>query len=259
MNVAEAFCRVRPVISHTPMEQKAKFTTPGGSLTTAKNPNSPPIVIVEKYDLTGVQVHCDFDFSRRQLEDVNVRLHAEGFPSIQKRSRRVRWASQSDVGDYWDFYIESQTLGDDEESGPSVHFVLEASKPRMDVPIPYRRSRRVLNRAGTLIGALAQQSSAQQFDCQVTWHPAPDASFFSDVLPVGNAFPEGSVIEEISGVIGGSTDRTTKFMVDRVGSDPPLYHVWAAFPRLLTINPEILVEAASFGSSLLDDINVWEN
>lgn len=171
----------------------------------------------------------------------------------------MRWAAQSDVGDYWNFYIEAQTLGDEEDADPSVHFVLDAYKSRREVPSPYRRSSRVLNRAGTLIGALAQQSATHQFDCQVTWHPTPTAPFFPDVLPVGDAFPEGSAIEEISGVVGGNADQTIKFMVDRVRNDPVMYHVWVSFPRLLTIDAEILVEAASGGSSLMDDINVWEN
>ena len=110
--------------------------TPGDSLTTAGKPNIPPVKITEGHDLTGVFVHYDFDFSSQQLQNINTELLAVGSPPIRRGSRRVHWATQSDIGDYWDFYIDVQALRDEENAPPTVHFVLNASKPKGGNPIP---------------------------------------------------------------------------------------------------------------------------
>lgn len=232
---------------------------PGDSLTTAGNPTTPPVKITEGHDLTSVLVHYDFDFSSQQLQDINAELLAVGAPPLRRASRRAHWASQSDIGDHWDFYIDAQVLGDEEDAYPTVHFVLNASKPRVGTPIPYRRSSRAHNRARATIKVLAEHAPPQQFDCQVTWHPMPVTPFFTDMLPVDHDFPDHSTINEITGVVGSNPDRSIRFMVDRVETEPSMYHVWVTFSRHLTLDPDILDQAASYGSSLLDEINVWEN
>ena len=92
----------------------------------------------------------------------------------------------------------------------------------------------------------------------MTWHSSPDSWLLPQVLPLTPDFPEGSSIQEISGVTGGSTDGTVKFLVDKVGTDPMTFHVWLAFKRHLTLSQKVMTEAISQGISMLENISMWE-
>ena len=71
-------------------------------------------------------------------------------------------------------------------------------------------------------------------------------------------FPEESAIQEISGVIGGSVDRTVKFVVERVVNDPMMFHIWLGFKHELLISHNVMVEAITLGVSKLEHIGLWE-
>ena len=110
-----------------------------------------------------------------------------------------------------------------------------------------------------MVEALSQEKLAPRFDCSLIWHSSPRAWLLPEILPLNTRFPEGSVIQEISGVAGGSIDGTVKFVVDRISTEPTMFHVWLVFQYQQTLTPEILTQAISHGSSMLENINMWEN
>lgn len=222
-------------------------------------PNLPPIDIIERHGLTEVQVHCDVQFSEEQLASINTNLHEMGQPPIRNRKRRLRWATSREDGGYWEFHIETYTIADKQENSPTLHLQVGAHKLIRDVPTVHLRSTRTSWRIKTLVETLSQEKLASRFDCSLIWHSLPRAWLLPEILPLNARFPEGSVIQEISGVAGGSIDGTVKFVVDRISTNPIMFHVWLAFQYQQALTPKILTQVVSHGSSMLENINMWEN
>ena len=223
-------------------------------MATAGSSNPPPIQVKEERGLTEIQVHCDIEVSDEQLANINSRLQCSGLPPIESRRRRLRWAIPGDDGGFWEFRIELYIL---EREPRSLHFMINGDKLRT-TPSAHRRSRRTVQRASALANALFREEVKTDVDCSATWHSSPDSWLLPNVLPLNPPFPENSVIQEISGVIGGSTDGTVRFLVDRASTDPMLFHVWLGFKHELLLSPKVMVEAIDQGVSILEDINLWE-
>ena len=184
-------------------------------MATAGSPNPPPIYITEEHGLTEFQVHCDLDLSDEQLESINSSLGVAGIPSISNRRRQLRWATPSESGGFWEFRIELYRLsGRDRESQP-LHIMMVGDKVVRTEPTAYRRSRRSAERIMAVVDALSQEYLKMELDCSLTWHSSSDSWPLPIVLPLNPQFPVGSAIQEITGVIGGSTDDAVKFVVDR--------------------------------------------
>ena len=227
-------------------------------MATVGGPNSPPIYVIEERGLTEAQIHCDIELSRVQLESINSSLQDVGQSQIGSRKRQLRWATQVEAGVFWDFRTEFHTLSGRDRESPSLHFLLVGDKVVRTEPSAYRRSLRTVERVRTFLNALFQEKLEVEFDCSVTWHSSPESWLLPTVLPLDPRFPERCAIQEISGVIGGSTDGAVKFVVDRVATDPMMFHIWLGFKQELSLSPMILAEAAAQGASMLDDINLWE-
>jgi hypothetical protein len=225
---------------------------------TAGDLNPPPVHITEKHGLTEVQIHCDLDLSDAQLARINANLDSAGLSPIRDRRRELRWATLGEEGGFWDFRIELYTLSGRAEGPRPLHISMIGSKASRTEPTPYRRSRRTVERIRALVNALSQENLKAEFDCNLTWHSSPDSSLLPSVLPVNASFPEESVIQEITGVIGGNPDGNVRFVVDRVAHDPLMFHVWLGSKHELSLSPQVMVEAVTKGVSMMKDINVWD-
>ena len=227
-------------------------------MATAGGPNPPPIHVIEEHGLTEISVHCDVALSEAQLGRINSSLQEAGLPPVGNRKRRLRWATPGEGGGFWEFRIELFTLSERSDESLSMHFMMVGDKVARREPTAYRRSRGTVERIRALVDSLFQEQLTAESECSMTWHSSPESWLLPMVLPLNPDFPEESTIQEISGVVGGSTDGAVKFVVDRVGTDPMTFHVWLAFKRDLTLSQKVMVEAISQGISMLEDINLWE-
>ena len=226
-------------------------------MATPGTPAPPPIHITEEHGLTEVQVHCDIELSNAQLESIDSRLRGARIPSIDSRRRQLRWATPSEDSGFWEFRIEFYTLsGRDSETQP-LHIMVVGNKVVRTEPTTYRRSRRTTERIRAVVDALSLEHLKEELDCSLTWHSSSDSWPLPLVLPLTPQFPEGSAIQEITGVIGGSSDDAVKFVVDRAGTDPMMFHIWLGFKYELTLSSKVIVEAIAQGVSMLEDINLW--
>ena len=228
-------------------------------MATAGSPNPPPVHITEEHGLTEAQVHCDLDLSEAQLASINSKLQSAGIPLIRDRKRELRWATPGEEGGFWDFRIELYTLPGRDEESRSLHILVVGNKASRTEPTLYRRSRRTVERIRALVNALFQENLKAEFDCNLTWHSSPDSWLLPLVLPLNPSFREESIIQEITGVIGGSSDGNVRFVVDRVAHDPMTFHVWLGSKHELSLSPQVVVEAVTKGASILQDINLWDN
>ena len=227
-------------------------------MATVGGPNPPPIHITEEHGLTEAQVHCDLDISETQLASINSSLQGAGLPPIRSRRRELRWAIPGDEGGFWEFRIGLYTLSGRGEESPSLHILMACNKSVRTEPTAYRRSHRTVERIRTLVDALFQEDLKAELDCSMTWHSSPDSWLLPLVLPLNPSFPEESIIQEISGVIGGSTDGNVKFVVDRVTVDPMMFHIWLGSKHELSLTPQVMVKTIAQGVSILEDISMWE-
>ena len=227
-------------------------------MATAGGSTPPPVHIKEEHGLTEVHVHCDVELSEGQLARVNSRFQDAGLSPIQSKRRRLRWATRGEDGGFWEYRIELCTISDREKDSLSLHILMAGDKVVRMEPSAYRRSRRTVERIRTVVDALSQEHLRAEVDCSITWHSSSDSWLLPLVLPLNPRFPEKSVIQEISGVIGGSIDGAVQFVVDRAKTDPVLFHIWLAFKHELAISPTVMVEAIAQGVSMLGDINLWE-
>ena len=228
-------------------------------MATAENPNPPPISIIEKHGLTEISVHCHVEYSQEQLARINSKLHEAGQTTIPNRRHRLRWATPGETERYWEFRIEAYTIADQERHSRSLHFLVDSHRLIRGVPTAQLRSARTIRRIRTLVEALSQEELTSQFDCNLTWHSSPETSILPNVLPLNSRFPENSIIQEISGVIGRSTDGTVNFVVDRISTEPMRFHIWLGFQYQQALTPKILTQTIDHGSSMLEKINLWEN
>ena len=226
-------------------------------MATAGSSNPPPIQVTEEPGLTDIQVHCDLKLSNAQFARINSRLQDAGLPTIESRRRQLRWATPGEDGGFWEFRLDLYTLAGRERESLSLHFMVVGDKVVRTKPTAYRRSRRTIDRISALVAALFQEDLKAELDCSMTWHSSPDSWLLPLVLPMNPRFPEDSVIQEISGVIGGSADGSVKFVVDRVATDPMMFHIWLGFKHELPLSPKVMVEAIAQGVSMLEDINLW--
>ena len=223
-------------------------------MATAGSSTPPPIQITEERGLTEIQVHCDLELSDALLGNINSKLQQAGLPLIGSRKRQFKWATPGEDGGFWEFRTELYTL---DREPRSLHFMLTGDKLRTR-PSAYQRSNRAVQRASVLTDALFQEDAKTELDCSGTWHVSPDSWLLPAVLPLNPHFPENSVIQEISGVIGGSTDGSVKFVVDRVATEPMMFHIWLGFKHELLLSPKVMVEAVDQGVSILEGIKLWE-
>ena len=226
-------------------------------MATAGASTPPPVHIKEEHGLTEVHVHCDVELSEGQLARINSRFQEAGQPPIQSKRRQLRWATREEGGSFWSYRIELGIISGGEEDSLSLHIVMVGDKAVHTEPPAHRRSRRTVERVRTVLDALSEERLRTEVDCRMTWHSSSDSWLFPLVLPLNPRFPEKSVIQEISGVIGGSTDGAVQFVVDRARIDPVLFHIWLGFNHELVISPTVMVEAIAYGVSMLEDINLW--
>ena len=226
-------------------------------MATAGDPNPPPIHVIEGHGLTEISVHCDVVLSEAQLERINSGLQEAGLPTVSNRKRQLRWATPGEGGGFWEFRIELYTLSERSGESPLMHVMMAGDKMVRREPSARMRSRRTVEKIGKLVGTLFQEQLAAEFDCSMTWHSSHDSWLFPMVLPLQPDFPEESTIQEISGVIGGSTDGEVRFLVDKVGSDPLAFHIWLAFKHHLAFSQKVMAEAVSQGTSMLENISLW--
>ena len=227
-------------------------------MATAGGQNPPPFHVIEEHGLTEISVHCDVELSEAQLERINSSVQKAGLSPISNRRRQLRWATPGGDGGFWEFRIELNTLSGRSGDSLSLHLLMAGDKVVRREPTAYSRSRRTVERITALTDALFHEQLTAELDCSMTWHSSSDSWLLPLVLPLKPDFPEESPIQEISGVIGGSTDGAVKFVADRVGTDPMMFHVWLSFKRDLTLSKKVMVEAISRGISILEDINLWE-
>ena len=222
-----------------------------------ENPNLAPIHIPDSRDVTEISVHRDVDLVESEFEALNSALTTAGVSPIGNRRTKLGWATPSQSGVYWEFEIELYTLPGREGTSLQLHMMLVGNKISHTTPTAYKRSRRALNRIRPLANVLFSEKISGAFDCAVTMHSTSDSWLLPMVLPVQPDFPEESAIQEVSGVIGGSVDGMTKFVVDRVRTDPMMFHVWLGFKTDLSFSQNILAEAATEGTAILEKINLW--
>ena len=220
---------------------------------------SPPVHIKEEHGLTQVHIHCDVELSEGQLGRINSRFQDAGLPPVQSKRRQLRWATQGEGGGLWGYRIELCTILGKEKDSLLLHILMVGDKAVHTEPTAYRRSQRTVERIRTVVDALSQEHIRADVDCSITWHSSSDSWLLPRVLPLNPSFPEKSVIQEISGVIGGSADGAVQFVVDRAKTDPMLFHIWLAFKHELAISPTVMVEATAQGAAMLEDINVWRD
>jgi hypothetical protein len=225
---------------------------------TAGGPNPPPVHIIEEHDLTEIHIHCDVGLSETQLANINSSLQDGGLSPIRSRRRELKWAITGEGGGFWEFRIQMYTLSGRDEDSLLLHILIAGDKVVRTEPTAYRRSRRTVERIKTLVDALFQEELKAELDCNMTWHSSPDSWLLPIVLPLDPPFPEESVIQEISGVIGCSTDGNVKFVVDRVATDPMMFHIWLGFKHELPLSPNVMVEAIAQGIAMLEAINLWD-
>ena len=217
-----------------------------------------PIEIKEEHGVTEAQVHCDIELSDERLASINSNLQDVGLSPIESRRKRpLRCAIPGEEGGFWEFRIELYVLSGRNSESPSLHFLVVVNNLVRTEPIPHRRSRRTLENIKALVDAVFREGLEAELDCSVTWHPSTDLWPLPSLLPMKPRFPEDSVIQEISGVIGGSADGTVKFVVDRVATDPMLFHIWLGFKRELPLSSKVMVEVISQGVSMLEGIDMW--
>ena len=227
-------------------------------MATAGGPNPPPIHVIEEHGLTEISVHCDVALSEAQLGRINSSLQEAGLPPVGNKKRQLRWATPGEGGGFWEFRIELYTLPERSGESPSMHVMMVGDKVVRREPSAHMRSRGTVEKIRTLVGTLFQEQLTAELDCSMTWHSSHDSWLLPMVLPLQPDFPEESTIQEISGVIGGSTDGEVKFIVDKVGTDPLAFHIWLAFKRHLTLSQKVMTEAISLGISMLENISLWE-
>ena len=225
----------------------------------AGNPNAPPIDILEKHGLTEAHVHCDIEFPLEQLERVNAKLRESGQPPFQNRKRQLRWATPGETGDYWEFQLEAYILAEGEEHPPTLHLLIRGHQSIRGLPRPHLRSTRTIEKIRSLVEVLSHESLTTKFDCDLTWHSSAELMLLPDVLPLNPRFPDDSVIQEISGVIGRSADGTTRFIVDRSSTEPVMFHVSLNFQHEAAFTPNIVAQAVYHGSEILEKMNMWGN
>ena len=226
-------------------------------MATAENPSSPPVNVIGDHGLTAVSVHCDVELSEQRFANINENLIRLGHHPIRNRRRQFRWANRGQTGDFWEFHIETRNIADREAASPTFHFVLEGSKSINDLPSARLRSTRTTDKIKSLVEAISLEDLMPRFDCQLTWHPTSETRLLPDVLPSNPEFPENSVIQELSGVIGGSRDGSVKFVVERTPVEPTMFHIWLTFPFEGALTPIILTQVIEQGSSMLETINLW--
>ena len=222
-----------------------------------ENSNLPPIYVFDSRDVTEVSVHRDVELGESEFESLNSTLERAGISPIGSRRTKLTWATPTPTGEFWEFEIEFYTLPARERASPQLHLMLVSNKSTHTKPTAYKRSRRTVNKAGALVNVLFGEGFNGTFDCSVTLHSLSDSWLLPQVLPVRPGFTEESTIQEVTGVIGGSTDGLTKFVVDRVRNEPMMFHIWLSFKGELSLSRDILVEAIAQGVAMLEDINLW--
>ena len=227
-------------------------------MATVGGPTPPPVHITEEHGLTEIQVHCDVELSEARLANINRCLQDAELSPITSKRRQLRWATPGERDGFWDFRIELYTLSGRDGEAQALHIRLTSDKLVRTEPTAYRRSRRTIERVRALVDALFQEGLNPELDCSMTWHSSPDSWLLPRVLPINLDFLEDSIIQEISGVIGGSTDGSVKFVVDRVATDPMMFHVWLGFKHELPLSSNVMVEAIVQGVSMLENVNLWE-
>ena len=218
----------------------------------------PPLPIIEQRGLTEIRVHCDVDLSEAQISSINSRLQGAGLSPITNRRRQLRWAITGEDGGFWEFRIELYILTGSDSPSPLLHIMVIADKAVRTEPTAYRRSRRTVERIRSLVDAVFKEDLTAELECNMTCHTSTDSWLLPHLLPLNPDFPEESAIEEITGVIGGSADGVVKFVVDRVATNPMMFHIWSAFKHELPLSQSVLVEAMGRGISMLESIGVWE-
>ena len=217
----------------------------------------PPIHIIDSRGVTMVSVHRDIELGESEFAILNSTLESAGMSPVRNRRSKLGWATSSQTGEFWEFEIELFTLSGRERASPQLHVMLVGNKAGRTEPTAYKRSRRTVNKVGSLVGALFSEGISGTFDCSVTLHSTSDSWLLPRILPVRPEFPEESAIQEISGLIGGSVDGLTKFVVDRVTTEPMMFHIWLGFKSELSLSRNVLVEAITQGVAMLEEINLW--
>ena len=230
----------------------------GGFVVSIGNMNGDPLGITEKHGLTDVYVHCDLELSEARLAVLNGNLQKVEHRPVRNRRSQLRWATRSESEDYWEFLLETRTMTGAEES-LRFHLGVSGRNVAREVPKPHLRSRRTIAKVFSLVEVLSGADLTTRFDCHLTWHSSSENGLRPDMLPSSPAFPEDSVIRELTGVIGGSSDGNVKFVVDRVTTESETFHIWLGFQWEATFTAGLLVEAINRGSSMLEDINLWES
>ena len=220
--------------------------------------NVHPLGISEKHGLTDVYVHCDLEFSRSRFDSLNANLQKADHPPVRSRRRQLRWSHGLGSDEYWEFQLETRAMGGSQEPA-RLHLAVSSRKLPSGAPSAHLRSSRTISRADSFVRVLSAEELTGPFDCHLTWHSSGDAALRPDVLPFSPEFPGYSVIQELSGVIGGSADGNVKFVVDRTATEPRMFHIWLGFQWEATFGPELLVKSVVHGTSMLEAINLWEN
>ena len=221
-------------------------------MATAGNKLPSPITFSERYGIIYLSIHSDMSLSYEQLALVNSELFQSGNESIGTKKRKVSWAVAGESGIYWTFTLETNIVPTDEDNeSTSLHFLLRGHRCTSELPSAYMRSRRIRARVQAVVDALSRERLRSDFLCSLAWHRESPEGPLTNLIPLLPDFPSDSVIQEISGVIGGSTDGAVKFVVDRASSTTWDYHVSLIFPSQQTLSSNTLDAITEQGASMM--------